>query len=45
MIYHDLLMMSMNLSDTAISNIKRSDYQCIISLVSKNEAINLIKES
>ena len=33
--------MSMNLSDIAISNIKGFDYRCIISLVSKNEAINL----
>ena len=40
---HDLLMMSMNLSDIAILNIKGSDYRCIISLISKNEAINLIQ--
>ena len=32
---HDLLMMSMNLSDIAILNIKGSDYCCIISLISK----------
>ena len=38
---HDLLMMSMNLSDIAILNIKGSNYHCIISLISKNEAINL----
>ena len=38
---HDLLMMSMNLSDIAILNIKGSDYRCIISLISKNDAINL----
>ena len=37
---HNLLM-SMNLSDIAILNIKGSDYCCIISLISKNEAINL----
>ena len=36
---HDLLMMSMNLDDIAILNIKGSDYHhCIISLISKNEA-------
>ena len=35
---HDLLMMSMNLNDIAALNIKGSDYHCIISLVSKNEA-------
>ena len=40
---HDLLMMPMNLSDIAILNIKGSDYRCIISLISKNEAINLMK--
>ena len=34
---HDLLMMSMNLSDIAILNIKGSDYRCIISLINKNE--------
>ena len=33
---HDLLMMSMNLRDIAILNIKNSDYCCIISLISKN---------
>ena len=40
---HDLLMMSVNLSDIAILNIKGSDYRCIISLISKNEAINLMQ--
>ena len=33
---HDLLMMSMKLSDIAILNIKGSNYCCIISLISKN---------
>ena len=36
-------MMSMNLSDFAILNIKGSDYRCIISGISKNEAINLMQ--
>ena len=36
-------MMSMNVSDIAILNIKGSDYCCIISLISKNEAINLFQ--
>ena len=40
---HDLLMVSLNLSDVAILNVKDSDYCCIISLISKNEAIKLIK--
>ena len=39
---HDLLMMSMNLSDIAILNIEGSDYCCVFSRISKNEAINLI---
>ena len=33
---HDLLMMSVNLSDIAILNIKGSDYWCIISEISTN---------
>ena len=37
---HDLLMMSMNLSDIAILNIKSADYCFSISGISKNEAIN-----
>ena len=42
---HDLLMMSINLSDSAILNIKDSDYRCSISLISKNEAINLTQNA
>ena len=42
---HDLLMMSINLSDIAILNIKVSDYGGIISLISKNEAIDLMQNS
>ena len=38
-------MMSMNLSDIAILNIKCSDYCYIISLISKNEAIKLIQNA
>ena len=38
-------MMSINLSSIAISNIKCSDYRCIISLISKNEAINLMQNA
>ena len=36
-------MMSMNRSDIAILNIKGSDYRFHISLISKNEAINLMQ--
>ena len=35
-------MISVNLSDIAILNIKGSDYCCIIELIRKNEAINLM---
>ena len=42
---HDLLMMSVNLSDVAILNIKGSYYRCIISLISKNEAIILLQNA
>ena len=42
---HYLLMMSMNLSDIAILNIKGFDYLCIISLISKNEAIKLMQNA
>ena len=34
-----------NLNDIAILNIKGSDYRCIISLISKNEAINLLQNA
>ena len=42
---HDLLMMSINLSNITILNIKGFDYRCIISLISKNEAINLLQNA
>ena len=42
---HNLLMMSMNSSDIAILNIEGSDYCCIISLINKNEAINLMQNA
>ena len=35
----------MNLSNTAILNIKTSDYHCIISLIGKNEAITLMEKA
>ena len=38
-------MTSLNLSDIAILNIKGSDYRCIISLISKNEATNLLQNA
>ena len=38
-------MISMNLSDIATLNIKGSDYRLIISIISKNEAINLMQNA
>ena len=38
-------MMSMNLSGVAVLSIKGSDYACIISLISENEAINLMQNA
>ena len=38
-------MMSVHLTDIAISNIKGSDYRCIISLISKNESMNLLENA
>ena len=40
---YDLLMMSMTLSDIAILNIKGSGYCCIVTVISKNKAINLMQ--
>ena len=42
---HNLFMMSMNLNDIDILNIKGSDYRCIISLISKTEAIKLMQKA
>ena len=39
---HDLLMMSIILSDIAILNNKGSDYCCIISSISKNEVLKML---
>ena len=35
----------MNLSDIAILNIKGSHYRCVISFISKNEAIDLMQNA
>ena len=39
---HDLLMMSKNLSSIAILKIEKVDFGCIITGISKNEAIRLL---
>ena len=36
-------MMSKNVSDVAILEMKNADYRCIISITSKNEAIKLLQ--
>ena len=40
---HDLLMMSTNLSDIAILNIKNADYCCIIKEINKSKTIKLLQ--
>ena len=40
---HDLLMMSMNLSNIAILKTKNANYRCIITGISKSEAIKLLQ--
>ena len=42
---HDLTMLSVNISDIAITNVKTIYYRCIIHSISKSQAINLLKES
>ena len=43
--FHDVLMMSMNLSDIAIMNILGPDYCCIISGISKSKTIKVTKNN
>ena len=38
-------MMSINLNNIAILNIKGSDYRCIISLLRKNSAIKIMQNA
>ena len=40
---HDLLMMSMNLSNIYILNIKNVDYCCIFNVISNSEATKLLR--
>ena len=37
----DVLMLSINLNDTAILNIPGFDYRCILNRISKSDAVNL----
>ena len=38
-------MMPMNLNGIAILNIEHSDYRCVIGLISKYEAVNLMQKA
>ena len=40
---HNLLMMSMNLSDIAILKMENTGYHCIITWISKTDAINVLQ--
>ena len=40
---NDVLMMSMNLNDIVILNIRGIDYRCIINEISESEAVNLLQ--
>ena len=42
---HDLLMMSISLSDVACLNVKGSGYHYIISRISKSEAVKLLQNT
>ena len=42
---HDVLMMFVNLSDIAILNVNVVDYCCIITGISKSEAVNLLQKA
>ena len=41
--FHELLIMSLNLNNIAILKVKNSDCPCIVSIISKSEAINLMQ--
>ena len=42
---YDLLMISIDLCDFTILNIKNADYRCIISGINKNGTINLMRNT
>ena len=42
---HDVLMMSMNLSNIAILNINSADYCCIIKRINKSKVMNLLQNA
>ena len=42
---HDVLMMSMTLSDIAILNINSADYRCSIKGIIKSEVLNFLQKA
>ena len=42
---HDLIILGLNSSDTAITTVENVDYCCIIHVISKSEAIHLVENS
>ena len=42
---HDVLIMSINLSDIAILNIQAADYRCIINGISKSDVVNVLQNA
>ena len=42
---HDLIMISVNISDIVVIPIKNVDYRCIMHKISKSEAISLLENS
>ena len=42
-VYHDLLKISRNLDDIAILSINSIDFKCIISGISKSEAVKVLQ--
>ena len=44
-VFHDLTMLSVNISDIAIITVKNVDYYCIIFNIIKSKAINLLGKS
>ena len=44
-VYHNLLMLSLDVSDITTITVKGIDYRCIISGISKSDAIDFLKIS
>ena len=42
---HDVLMVSMNLSNIVILNINRADYRCFINRINKHKVMNLLQNA